>query len=362
MSRMPRDASGPFEGVKDLRSSLLPQTICFEPLYLCNIRCNYCYIGEALNVHAPSLPPIENTFRVLKEIRDEGVREIYLAGGEPTSHPAFERICRYITDLGFEDRGLVTNGTLLSQKRAQLLRDLGFWVNISFRGPNQEIFDKIARTRNAFHRALRGLRALKDVGITPAIEYDPVPENFDLLYETVGMLRAEGISIREVWLHRIAPYGDAAVGEKLDVEQYRQVFEQAKRVEREFGLSVAFEDSFPLCLIDEGFYSHTTACDCGVTLANVDPFGNLRRCACHPKNLGNILQTPLHELWQEGLRHFRSLDWLDEKCKNCDLIASCGGGCASSSHSAEGYGIDRFAQRFTPIAVSPYVSLHILGS
>lgn len=345
-----QDASGISDTTRIIPSTPLPQTICFEPLYLCNIKCNYCYIGEELNIRRPSIPPLDDTLQIIRSVYTEGVREIYLAGGEPTTHPAFDRICRYLTEMGFEDRGLVTNGTLLHEQRAQLLHELGFWVNVSFRGPSESAFDRVARTRGVFQRALRGLHALADAGISPGIEYDPVPDNYYLLYDTISMLVSDSIPIREVWLHRIAPFGDASSVKMLDIEHYRQVFHQAKRIESEYGLSVIFEDSFPLCLIEEDYYKHTTACDCGVTLANVDPFGNLRRCACHPRNLGNILEIPLHELWQRGLEQFRSLDWLDAKCKNCNLLTICGGGCAVSSQSSEGYGADRFAQYFTSVA------------
>lgn len=330
-------------------TSPVPQTICFEPLYLCNIRCNYCYIGEVRNIQSPSLPPLEHTMRILDTIHSAGVNEIYLAGGEPCAHPAFDLICQHIHELGFVDKGLVTNGTLVTEKRAHLLAQLGFWVNVSFRGPNQDIFDTIARTPGAYKRALRGLRFLKGAGLQVALEYDPVPENYRFLYETVQTLISAGIEVREVWLHRIAPFGDAPSVARLTIEEYREVFRQAKRIRRDFGINAIFEDSFPLCLIDEEYRPYTEACDCGVTLGNVDPFGNVRRCACHPKNLGNVLSTPLNELWDRGLQHFRSNIWLDQKCQNCALLARCGGGCSVSGASDQGYGVDTFVADFKTV-------------
>lgn len=333
--------------------SEIPIEVCFEPLYLCNMRCNYCYIGEEHNVAVPTIPKFEITANILATLRNEGVRQIYLAGGEPAAHPNFDQLCKYIAELGFDERGIITNGTLISKNIAQLLKDLGFWVNVSVRGPDSKISDDIARSNGTFHRTLEGLHNLCQAGISPAIEFDPIQANYKLLYSTIQILVEYGISIREVWLHRIAPFGDASNLETpLSVEQYQEVFEQARSIKEDFGIQATFEDSFPLCLLDDELRTHTAPCDCGNTLANIDPYGNLRRCACHPGSLGNILQSPLRDLWREGLSHFRSLVWLSSDCQQCDLLRQCGGGCSVSSKSTQGYAPDRFAERFSPVKIT----------
>jgi radical SAM protein with 4Fe4S-binding SPASM domain len=324
----------------------VPQTVCFEPLYGCNIRCSYCYIGETDNVDSPSVPPLELTLKLLRTIKHEGVREVYLAGGEPLSHPRFTQICVEIANLNFEHRGVVTNGMMVTRDLAERLKQLDFWVNISFRGPTPEMFDEITRSKGSFRGALRGLHILSSVGIRPAVEIDLIPLNFNRLYDIISMLLQEGIPLREVWLHRIAPFGDAAKSQDVQIalEQYREVFSQAKRIKDDFNVDAIYEDGFPLCLLDKEFWTYTIPCACGITSATIDPFGNFRRCACHPKQYGNILEASLRKLWSQALEEFRSLAWLSPACKECTLLSRCGGGCSVTLHSTIGHAVDHFSQ------------------
>lgn len=339
------------DSYKKIKFSSIPETVAFELLYRCNLRCSYCYIGEKRKNPLLSMPPFELTLQIVQKIYQEGVKKIYLIGGEPFYHHQFEQICKYIAELGFRDRGIVTNSTLITEELAQLLKELGFWFNITFMGPNPEIFDQIAQSKGAFYEALQGLHILRDVGINPVIEYDPLPSNYRHIYDTIKMLLKESIPIQEIWLHRIAPFGYARMREELQltIEQYREIFYQAKRIKDEFGIDAIFEDGFPLCLIEENLWQYTEPCESGFILATVDPLGNLKRCACQMEHLGNILEVPLHELWQEKLQHFRSLEWFAPICKQCDLLLRCGGGCAISAPGITGYGVDRFSKNFIPI-------------
>ncbi len=340
-----------FDSYKKIRFSSIPETVAFEPLYKCNLRCSYCYIGEKRKDRSLSMPPFEVTLQIVQKIYQEGIKKIQLIGGEPFCHPQLDQICKYIAELGFRDRRIVSNSTLITEEHAQLLKELGFLINISFMGPNSEIFEQIAQSKGAFYKALQGLRMLRDVGINPVIEYDPLPLNYRHLYDTIEMLLNERIPVKEIWLHRIAPSGYASMSEELQltIEQYKEIFYQAKRIEDEFGLDAVFEDGFPLCLIEEDLWQYTEPCESGFILATIDPFGNLRRCACQMEHLGNILEVPLHELWQKKLQHFRSLEWFAPVCQKCDLLLRCGGGCTISSPGITGYGADRFSKNFVSV-------------
>lgn len=349
------DALRPNSEVIDASGQMLfsevPQTVCFEPLYTCNIKCKYCYIGQEKNTRTPVVPPLELTLRILKQMHEDGVKEVYLAGGEPLTHPNFKAICEYMADIQFEHRGVITNGILIDDDIAQLLKRCGFWVNVTFRGSTADIFDDITTIKGSFRRTLQGLQCLQQAGINPGIELDPIPANYRYVKDMIHLLLSENIRVREVWIHRIAPFGDAEDKDDftMSLDDYKAVLLQAKAIQDEYGVATSFEDGLPLCLFEEELHPYIIPCACGITSATIDPFGNFRRCACHPKQFGNILKTSFKKLWIEELGDFRSLTWLNPLCKNCGLLGQCGGGCSVTARSEAGHAKDRFAEYFVPV-------------
>ena len=76
--------------------------------------------------------------------------------------------------------------------------------------------------------------------------------------------------------------------------------------------------------------------------AHIDHMGNVRSCSIARGSYGNILETPLTEIWVERLAHFRSLKWLPKKCQECEDF--CGGGCTASCYDGGMYCPDEFIQ------------------
>lgn len=331
----------------------VPRTVALELLWGCNLKCNYCYIGQEKNWLQPVVPKTDKLFSLIDRIVAANVQEIYLVGGEPTAHPKFEQLCEYIAHLAVPVRGICTNGTLITPQIAILLKELDFYVDVSFRGASSEIFDQITGTLGSFQKALKGALTLSEAGISIGIEFDCTTQTAGDLYSLVRMLLDAGIHMHHVFLHRIAPSGDACnlpEHDAMTLQDYQIVFEQANRITTEFALPVAFEDGFPLCLIDQSYWQHVVPCECGTFLATVDPQGNVRRCACHPHILGNLFKTELTEIWSHALETFRSLSWQDDSCKSCALFTQCRGGCpVSSPHNSQSFAPDVFHKQFVPL-------------
>src|SRR5947209_6672520 len=139
--------------MKTLKYSDHPRTIFLEILHGCNLYCNYCYVGQKLNHIKPYVPPFEITLQILEILKNDLIEEIVLLGGEPLLHPQLANICRSIAELNFPSRGIVTNGTAMTQEKAELLHNTGFWVDISFRGPDSNTFDTITGKKASFQKA-----------------------------------------------------------------------------------------------------------------------------------------------------------------------------------------------------------------
>lgn len=337
-----------------LRYSEHPRTIFLELLYGCNLYCTYCYIGQNRNHTKPFVPAFDITLDILQKMKQEKVDEVVLLGGEPTLHPRFMDICSAIAELGFRYRGIVTNGTVMTQEKASLLQRLGFWVDISFRGPDADTFDTITGKRGSFWKTFNAALMLSQSGVSVGIEFDCTLQNYDKLYATIEMLVRDGVRIQQLQLHRIMPEGDAQhhmENFSLSLNQWQVVFEQAARIRNEFGFSVVFEDGFPLCLVQPEYRDMITPCPCGFTLLTIAPNGDIRYCPCHSETLGNIRRDSLTEIWKNSLTRFRNTDRHPAVCLTCDLFEVCRGGCSASGGQEMDKGIDVFQQDFRPIKI-----------
>lgn len=338
--------------METLDYSTRPRTVYLEILYGCNLYCSYCYVGREWNHTRPIVPPFETTLRILEILKRENIEEVVLLGGEPMLHPHFTKLCHTLTTLDFPHRGVITNGTALTLEKAQVLAETGFWVDISFRGPDAATFDAVAGKEGSFQKAFDAALLLSGLGMAIAIEFDCIPENYARLYETIKMLVDAGVRIKQIQLHRILPEGDAAQHMEtfsLSLEQWQIVFDQAARVRDQLGIPVIFEDGFPFCLLQPEYWDMLSPCGCGFTQLSINPAGDARHCLCHSEVLGNVLQDSLVLIWKQGLRDYRAPTRHYPACLACDLFEACRGGCSTSSHMKLNEGMDIFREHFRPI-------------
>ena len=89
----------------------------------------------------------------------------------------------------------------------------------------------------------------------------------------------------------------------------------------------------PYCLIPSDKNSFRTSCSAGWMYAGIDIAGNVRICPWSSKILGNVLDTPLSDIWTKSkeLIYYRDNSWMDTLCDECQVRTECGGGCKVTS-------------------------------
>ena len=88
---------------------------------------------------------------------------IRLTGGEPTLHPRFLDIFKFICDnFPEQEIRILTNGRRFSYKNftKNVLKAKKLNIAVSLCGPTSEIHDKITRTKNSFKQTIKGLENL----------------------------------------------------------------------------------------------------------------------------------------------------------------------------------------------------------
>jgi cyclic pyranopterin phosphate synthase len=122
--------------IKKLRISLTDR---------CNLRCHYCMpLDSTFMPKAHYLPTLELQ-EILSDLKELGLEEIRLTGGEPLLRQDFSDIAAMLGELKFKRVALTTNGILLD-KFLQVLRANNIEeINISLDSLNKENFAKISR-------------------------------------------------------------------------------------------------------------------------------------------------------------------------------------------------------------------------
>lgn len=152
----------------------------------CNLKCAHCY------AHADDIPfdnelSTEDGKNLIDDLSRFGVPVLLFSGGEPLIRKDLPELAAYAVEKGM--RAVIsTNGTLISQKIARTLKNIGLsYVGISIDGM-EEINDRFRGVQGAFRKALEGINNCKAAGIKVGLRFTinkfnahEIPKIFDLL-------------------------------------------------------------------------------------------------------------------------------------------------------------------------------------
>lgn len=131
----------------------------------CNLRCKHCYLDASKN--GKRLLPLELVRRTIEEVNELGIKQVQFTGGEPFLYPHFSEV------LQFAKRKVPfivvsTNGTLIDEKVAKLLSDVGASVVTSIDGP-PHYHDLFRGKEGSFTKTQDGVARLIDNGVSTTI-------------------------------------------------------------------------------------------------------------------------------------------------------------------------------------------------
>jgi len=135
----------------------------------CNLKCVHCY-AHAKDLSFKNELSTKEGKMLLDDLSQFGVPVILFSGGEPTIRKDLPELAAYAVSKGM--RAVIsTNGTLISQKMARILKDIGLsYVGISIDGM-EEINDRFRGVKGAFNAALEGIKNCKDAGIKVGLRF-----------------------------------------------------------------------------------------------------------------------------------------------------------------------------------------------
>ena len=131
----------------------------------CNLRCHYCMpLDQTFMDESKYLSPDEIT-SVVSELKELGLQEVRLTGGEPLMRKSFPEIVQKLASLNLKKLSLTTNAIYLD-RYLSLLKDLRvFHLNISLDSLDSDNFKKITHG-NHFDKVITNIRAAVSMGFS----------------------------------------------------------------------------------------------------------------------------------------------------------------------------------------------------
>jgi Fe-coproporphyrin III synthase len=192
------------------RADRLPMGAVYEATMRCNLHCEFCYVGDLLNIEGEwrqelSLEALARAFP------ERAGFQISLTGGEIFMRKDIMSVLDLFRSKGYACGYLTTNGTIINEERAEALADLaaaGFLkhISVSIDGPG-ELHDAARGLKGTFERTCAGLRRLQEaarrkhaplrVSINTTVAHESL-EALDQMVEVAEELGVDAIGLNHL--------------------------------------------------------------------------------------------------------------------------------------------------------------------
>jgi MoaA/NifB/PqqE/SkfB family radical SAM enzyme len=191
-----------FLRAKDGRAGRLPAGLVYEATMRCNLHCEFCYVGDLLNIEGEWRQELAlETLR--RAFPDKDGLQVSLTGGEIFMRKDILDVMDVFRAKGYVCGYITTNGTIITDERADALAELagsGFLkhISVSIDGPG-EVHDRARGVNGTFVRTAAGLRRLQEASrkrhapLRVSINTTVAHETLDALDEMVGVAADLGV-------------------------------------------------------------------------------------------------------------------------------------------------------------------------
>ncbi len=315
----------------------------------CNLECMHCYASSKNHEYSSELDTA-SCLKVLDDLKKADCFSLILSGGEPLLRDDLFEIAKRAKELGFF-LTLSTNGTLIDDKKADMIAEAGFdYVGISLDGMDA-VHDEFRGKSGAFEEAVSGLEKCKERGLRVGVRFTLTKVNGKDLPSIFDFVETNGIE--KLYLSHLVYSGRGGMKtlEDLAPDETRQAmtyivdkaFEYAEK-NRPIDLVTGNNEADAVFLMlrllrDKPAYAGKLmpilnkwgGNSAGRGVCNIDTRGNV-----HPDpllydiNLGNVLETAFDKIWFENdnkdLLRLREVPRkIKGRCGRCAWLKMCNG-------------------------------------
>ena len=151
----------------------IPIKVGLEITDKCNLNCCHCYLTGGSH----SVISLSEAKSILDQIAEASCLFLTLTGGEPLTNKDCLDIMQYANEKAFSIR-LLTNGTLITPKVADRIRNAKVSVEVSIYGAVANTHDKFTRLRGSFDATIKGIKLLAQRRVRVVMKFLITKANF----------------------------------------------------------------------------------------------------------------------------------------------------------------------------------------
>jgi len=281
-----------------------PITLQFELTGKCNLACKHCYnrSGDKDRKDTTYMTPNKWCELAHEIVNDGGIFQCIISGGEPLllGDDLFN-----IMDILHDDGTsfvMITNGLLLTKEKVKKLQKYRFfWFQVSIDGHIPEIHDPFRGVKGSWQHAVDGAMEISNAGLPLVIAHSVTPTNLPYLDEMVNL--AYQLGANSIILGDILPSGRAISNMNLILtrDQKNYLYKMINELSQKYQGKIRIERAMDL---KSQMNRYVTQSNTG---GIIRPNGDFRLDCMAPFVIGNVLHTPLKELWQKkGINAWQS--------------------------------------------------------
>jgi MoaA/NifB/PqqE/SkfB family radical SAM enzyme len=319
-----------------IRTPGLPSKLVLQTTDVCNLDCPMCQLPAADKRKHMSQElfhrVVDELFATLIELHPTNL-------GEPLASPWLADLCAAMQQYGVV-LDLTTNGTLLDQRRIDLILPIARDIKVSFDGATPATFERLRRNARfdqvcAHVRALaEGLRTVTIRRPMLALQMTLMRSNYLELPDLIRLAHRLGAQrVKAYHLFSFRPEMDA---ESLLLQPglWEPVLADALRLGADLGIDLQLAEPMAQSPAE---VQHGAICHLPWHETWVDLDGSVLPCHSHAgQRAGDLMQTPFRDIWNGELyQHIRRGFAQRQPTWNCD---GCGMTCRKpSEHAAVPY-------------------------
>ena len=279
-----------------------PRSVTITLTSRCNLKCIMCDHWKLKGQEEPSLERVKN---YIDQIKDWGVEEVDLSGGEPFMRKDIFKIINYAYNKGLKIN-MTTNGTLFTQDSIKELSSLdNLRLQISLDGVNPKTHDSIRGLRETFDTIIKDVKRLKSerdgkvrINATTVIMDKNFKQLIDLYYFTkrVGFdsITYQPVNDSNLFVGAKKRYNPLRI-QKKNLKDFDEIIGgliNIKKKDNFIGNSVSF-----LKGIKDYFHNKPlkkTKCYAGFLIAIITPTNKFWSCK---GDFGDLQKQTLKEVW-----------------------------------------------------------------
>ncbi|HJW21284.1 MAG TPA: radical SAM protein [Candidatus Limnocylindrales bacterium] len=301
---------------RSIQNKNLPNMMSLAVNDVCNARCEHCSFFEGVEDPNRAVMTSAQMRKVVHDAQDLGISVLNFVGGEPLLRKDLPEIIRAV-DRDRTTTIVFTNGTLLAERAASLRKAGLDSIYVSLDSADPDTNDRFRGRAGLFREAVAGIHRALGLGFSVGISATMTPESFRRGEMARIIELGKRLGVHEVLLFDAMPSGRYADRSDLVDDQ--------GWVEDMIQAAVPYnaDRSYPGVLVWAYAAGYRSAgCACGTSYFYVSPYGDVMSCDFNHAVFGNVLATPMWQVWEEmtSREEFREAAWGGCKVKSSRFL------------------------------------------